>query len=351
MPGLLRHKLSRPSRALGLGILLPLAALISDGPKETPVAVERQAYLMGTRLSVMAEAPTARAGMSAIESAFSEVRRLEGLLSSWRGDSEISRLNGGVPGVPVKVSAELLELLEEVRSWSELSGGAFDPAVGSLAEAWDLRGAGRTPTAAEIEWALLASGLDRFEFDAADGTATRLRNGAWMTAGGFGKGAALREALQLLRESGARSAVLDFGGQIAVLGSPGDNGAWPVDVAHPSRRDAGVIRLRLRDMSAATSSASERFIEIEGERYGHILDPRSGWPVPAWGSVTVVTEDPLVADILATALFVLGPEEGSAWVEDWTEIGVLFVTEQAGQIDLSWNKAMEPWLNDETEGL
>jgi thiamine biosynthesis lipoprotein len=353
MLGSLPYILAIDRAVLGLSMVLSTMALVPLllEQNEAPTAVEREAYLMGTRLRVVAVAPTEGTAMAAIEAAFSEVRRLEGLLSSWREDSEMSRLNLSVPGVPVEASAELLGILEEVQRWSERSGGAFDPAVGSLVEAWDLRGAGRMPTAAEIERALLSSGLDGFEFDVDNGTVTRLLDAVWMTAGGFGKGAALKAARRALRQGGARSATLDFGGQISVLGSPGDGGAWPVEVAHPSRRDVGLTRLRLRDRSAATSSASERFIEIDGVRYGHIVDPRSGWPVPAWGSVTVVAEDPLVADILATALFVLGPEEGLALAEDWTDIGVLLLAERAGQIDLTWNEAMEPWLDYQTEGL
>jgi thiamine biosynthesis lipoprotein len=97
-------------------------------------------------------------------------------------------------------------------------------------------------------------------------------------------------------------------------------------------------------MSAATSAASERFVEIEGVRYGHILDPRTGRPVDAWGSVTVVMEDPLAADAVATALFVMGPEAGLAWAREREDVGALFLMEGPDGIEVAWNDAMEPWL-------
>lgn len=299
---------------------------------------------MGTRLRVSLVAPSAEAGATAIEVAFAEVRRLEAVLSSWREESELGRLNEAEPGVPVSASAELLGLLAEVRAWAKRSDGAFEPAVGALIDAWDLRGSGRIPGEAELVRALAASGPEAFVLDMEAGTVTRRAAGGWMTAGGFGKGAALGVAADALRARGVESALLDFGGQLQALGSPAESAAWRVGVAHPFHRREEAAVIHLADASAATSAASERFIEIDGVRYGHILDPRTGWPVRAWGSVTVVATDALVADLLSTALFVIGPEAGMKWAETFEEIGVLFLVQDDGPIDSFWNRAMEAWL-------
>ena len=141
-----------------------------------------------------------------------------------------------------------------------------------------------------------------------------------------------------------KAGLLDFGGQLVAIGSKPAGSGWPVGVAHPDRREREVARLKLQDRAVATSGESERFVEVEGVRYGHILDPRTGIPVPAWGSVTVVAKDPLVADVLSTALFVMGPDRGSAWAEGLGEIGVLFLSEEGGGLEARWNAAMEPWL-------
>jgi thiamine biosynthesis lipoprotein len=130
-----------------------------ERPAEPSVLVEREAFLMGTWLRVQVAAPNRELGVAAIEAAFAEVARLESLLSSWRSDSEVSRLNRSVPGIPVRVEREVFDLLAEVWEWARASDGAFDPAVGPLIEAWDLRGRGRRPSAGELEQARRLSGL------------------------------------------------------------------------------------------------------------------------------------------------------------------------------------------------
>jgi thiamine biosynthesis lipoprotein len=308
---------------------------------------------MGTTLESKVWARDAETGFAAIESAFAEVRRIEELLSSWRADSELSRLNSAHAGSAVELSSELFALLREVQEWAAGSGGAFDPALGPLVDAWDLRGKGRRPSEAELAHALAASGLDGFELDERARTAVRQRPGAWLTAGGFGKGAALRAARVSLEEAGIESALLDFGGQILALGSAERSERWAVGVADPARRDRCIAAIRLRDRSAATSAASERFVEIDAARYGHILDPRTGRPVPAWGSVTAVSDDPLLADMASTTLFVLGPEAGMSWAEDREDLGVLFIDVRGNGLVAKWNRAMQPWLieSDGRDGI
>ncbi|MBI4539004.1 MAG: FAD:protein FMN transferase [Gemmatimonadetes bacterium] len=299
---------------------------------------------MGTQLRGLVEARDRASGIDVLERAFAEVRRLESLLSTWRDDTELARLNAAEPRVPVHVSPALLAVLTEVAPWTEATRGAFDPAVGALVDVWDLRGRGRSPTPEELAQARALAGPGAFELDPVAGTVTRARSGSWLDSGGFGKGAALREVRKVLDARGVRRALFDFGGQLLVLGAPDGADTWPVGVAHPERRDESVAEIRLRDGSVATTSASERFVEVGGERLGHVLDPRSGTPVPAWGSVTVVAEDPLVADMLSTAVFVLGPKEGAAWAEGRQDVGVLLLVPSAHGLEAHWNRTMERWL-------
>ncbi len=313
-------------------------------PEAAAVWVEREAFVMGTRLRVTVAAPDATQGVAGAEAVFREVRRLDAKLSSWREDSEMARLNTSPAGVPFQLSAELWRLLSEIRPWVAWSGGAFDPGVGPLIDAWDLRGAGRWPTPAELERARELSGLDAYELDESEGVVVKRWPGVWISAGGFGKGAALRAAASVLHAAGIGTALLDFGGQLLALGKPPGEDAWVVEVVHPSRRQRGVATLSLRGVSVATSGGSERFVEVEGHRLGHIVDPRSGWPVPAWGSVTVVAADPLVADVAATALFVLGPEEGLAVAETRDDLGVLFLVDEDERVEARWNERMAAYL-------
>jgi thiamine biosynthesis lipoprotein len=306
--------------------------------------VDRETYLMGTTLRITVKASSRAVGIEAIENAFNAVRRVDTLLSTWLDNSEIARLNQAPAGQPVPLSPDLYSLLSEAAHWCRLTGGAFDPAIGSLIDAWDFRGRGRVPSPEALSAARVGSGMTLFVF--ADGTRTvsRTNRAAWIDTGGFGKGAALREARRALRARGISSGILNFGGQVLVLGESPAGGDWIVPVAHPSRRDHPVMRLHLQDRSASTSSQSERFLTVSRRRVGHILDPSSGRPVPAWGSVTVVAEDPTVADVVSTALLVLGPERGLRWARGRRDLGVLFLVEREGRLERRWNPALEPFL-------
>jgi thiamine biosynthesis lipoprotein len=299
---------------------------------------------MGTTLSIAVASEGRNEAIRAIDSAFDAVRRLELTLSTWRDDSEIARLNQAAAGESVVLSPGLYALLQEAVRWSRATGGAFDPTIGALTDAWDLRGRGRLPSAAELKAARAASGFGRFAFVDATHSVTRSSQRAWIDTGGFGKGVALREARIALHRAGIRRAVLNFGGQVLAIGSDPAGGDWIVPVAHPSRRSEPVVRLRLHDRSASTSSQSERGVKVGARRLGHIVDPRSGEPVPAWGSVTVIAKDPAVADIVSTALLVLGPDEGLRWAEGRDDLGVLFLIERDGRVVQRWNRALRESL-------
>lgn len=293
--------------------------------------VERTAWLMGTRARVQVAAPSRGAALAASEAALRTLSDVEARLSTWRVDSDLSRLNRVPAGELVEPPAALAGLLAEVMAWSEETGGAFHPSVGTLVDAWDLRGSGRVPTPSELRRALVAAGDAGVRIDAS-GAVVRLHADAWLDAGAFGKGAALREAVAELDRHDVHSARIDLGGQIVATG----DSPVTVSVADPRDRDTPLYELRLVGASVATSGQSERGFEVGGERYGHVLDPRTGRPVSAWGSVTVVHPDPMVADILATALYVLGPDEGLALAESLDGVAALFLaSDEAGVVERS----------------
>ena len=306
--------------------------------------VERRAYVMGTTLRIAVAAPSRPEGIRAIEEALEAVRRVDGLLSTWRDDSELVRLNQAPVGRPVLLSPLLYTLLRDAARWTRLTGGAFDPAIGSLIDAWDLRGQGRIPSRETLARARAAGGIDRFVFADSAHTVSRTDSASWLDSGGFGKGVALGEARLALLRRHVTAASLNFGGQVLVIGPDPSGGDWTVPVAHPARRAEPAAWLHLRDRSASTSSQSERFVTVGAEHLGHILDPRTGGPVPAWGSVTVVAEDPAAADAVSTALLVLGPEAGAKWAESREDMGVLFLIERQGRVVSRWNRALERYL-------
>jgi thiamine biosynthesis lipoprotein len=324
------------SAYLACGTLVLGVVVAGAASSSRHVWVERQGYVMGTRLDVRVSAGERSSGFEAIEAAFAEVRRTERLLSSWRPDSDIGRVNAAPAGQPVAVPAELVELLEEVGTWSRATSGAFDPAVGALVDAWDLRGNGRCPSDDELRAALQHTGLELVELDRERSTIARQSANVWLDAGGFGKGQALRGVRRVLDSAGVTAARVNFGGQLLAWGAASDGGVWSVPVAHPVERERPVFTLRVSDRSVATSGQSER--------PDHVLDPQSGRPVPPWGSVTVVARDPLVADVLATALFVMGLDSARAWAESRDDVGVLLLALRDGRVERFTNRALDRHL-------
>ena len=273
------------------------------------ISVERRVASMGTTAEVEIVAASRDDGLAASELVVQELRRVEDLLTTWR-DSPLRRLNETPPGGQVAVGVELASVLRDALAWSERTDRAFDPTVAPLVRAWDLRGEGRLASAGEIAAALAAVGPGAFRIDAARGTAARLHPSAGIDEGAWGKGYALDAAAHRLAAAAVGDARIDLGGQQLALGTGESGAAWEVSVAHPRERGREVLTLALSGLSVSTSGNSERGRTVSGVRIGHELDPRTGRPAPDFGSVTVIAPSGLVADVLSTALFVLGPERG-----------------------------------------
>lgn len=284
---------------------------------------------MGTSMRLTIDAVDRPTAVAASETAVRAVEAIEARLSTWRRDSELSRFNRSAPGSWVTLSAELERDLRQVRHWWRETDGAFDPGVASLVAAWDLRDRGRVPRAEELGAAREAARLHHLELG--DRRARRDTAGFGIEEGGFGKGIALRDAARAALEAGARCVVLDLGGQLLV---DGDCGSQTVAVAHPQRREEVVARIELRSGSVATSGNSERSLTVGGVALGHLLDPSTGRPAADWGSVTVLSEDAVAADCLATALYVMGPERGLRWASARADTEAVFARVHGGALEL-----------------
>ena len=283
-------------RCVPLWLPLLLAPALSAASRG---AMERQVVAMGTRLTLALEGPSQAQLEEATGAVLREVERVEAACSTWRPDSPWSRLNRAA-GAPVAMAPEWLDLLATALDWSARTGGAFDPALQPLMAAWGIRDGGRTPVPQALAAARSASGAAQVILDRAAGSIRLLHPAAGLEEGGFLKGYALDTAKREALGHGCASGLLNFGGQVLIWGRP-----RRVAIADPLRRNSPRLSVWLRQGSVSSSSCSER-----GR---HILDPRTGEPCPAWGAVSVVADDGLSADILSTALYVLGPREGLRW--------------------------------------
>ncbi|HXU46946.1 MAG TPA: FAD:protein FMN transferase [Thermoanaerobaculia bacterium] len=290
----------------------------ASAPRPTEAVLARRLASMGTTLDLTVLAVDRPAAVAASERAVEALEAAERRLSTWRDDTELAAVNRAPVGAPVPLSKELARDLAAALDCARETGGAFDPTVGALVAAWGLRHGGRHPSDPEIEAALRATGFASLSVDpqAAPPVAIRRLAGLAIEEGGFGKGAGLADAIAALSQApGARAALLDLGGQVAVWESPGkiQKTPWKVAIADPDRRNRPVLEVVLGGGSLSTSGNGERGMMVGGERIGHILDPRTGRPAPDFGSLTVFAADPLRADCLSTGLFVLGPEAALAF--------------------------------------
>ena len=304
-----------------LALLCALTVLPSPAPLQASTApgdltpVVRARWLMGAPCEVRAFGPEERVG-PALDRALDRIAELEQVMTTWRPDGELARLNAsceaaGRGAAALAVSPELARVLAVARRFAAQTGGAFDPTVEPLLAAWGVKTGGREPGPDELRAALARTGWERFEVTLDPPAVSCGRARSAFDLGAIGKGIALDEAAAVLRSAGVTSALLNFGGQVLALAPPPGRDGWLVDVAGPADRARGVRTLALAHASLSVTGNSERGIQAGGRRRGHVLDPRTGQPVERDAALVVIAPTATAADALSTALFVLGPGPGA----------------------------------------
>ena len=314
-----------------VAVVLTALCGCSAGGSPSPAAgtlVERARVSMGSELRLTAWTQDEAAGVAAFEAAFAEFERLEGLLSVWREGSDVQRLNAAAGRGPVRVSAETREVLGMARLVSEWTGGKFDVTFGALSDLWkfDHDQDNRIPPRAEIARRLPLVDYTAVSVDDRAGTASIAREGVRVHLGGIGKGFAVDRAVSILRARGLRDFMIQAGGDLYVAGRRGDR-SWRTGIRDPrGPQDHSFAAIDLTDAAISTSGDYERFFLRDGRRYHHILDPDSGEPARGSRSATVVAQRAMLADALATGVFIAGPEAGLALIERLSGVEGVIVT-------------------------
>jgi thiamine biosynthesis lipoprotein len=283
---------------------------------------EYTAPTMGTMLKVALYAENEQKAEQAIEAGLTEIERLIPFLNNYDPASEISRLASKVHE-PVALSHDLGAVLGHAKRWHELSDGAFDVTVGPLTRIWSTaRRERKLPTPQSIAQARLRSGwnhIRRIEDKTSDLGATALEllvEGMRIDVSGIATGYIIDQAFEKIREGGIDSLLIDIGGDIRVGKSPPASKGWRIDVAGLGK-DAPPLSQRLLENCAVTTSGDlNQFVEIDGVRYSHLIDPRTGHPVPRRQSATAIATTAIDADAGATALCVLGMEQSANLFEN-----------------------------------
>jgi thiamine biosynthesis lipoprotein len=297
--------------------------------------VERARVLMGTACTITAEGFDSTWAAGAVEDAFGVIDRLDSVLSSWRQDSELARVNAAGAERRIECSPDFYAVLDSSLAIARETEGAFDPTIEPLNRVWDMRGKGRVPDGPELGDALQRVGWTRLQVMPGPRLVRFDRDSMGLDFGGIGKGYALDRAVDLLRERRMQRVLLNFGGEIAGFTN---SDPWTIEIADPSDRLRPAVRMVLRQGAVSTSGQGERFVTVDHQSFGHVLDPRLGRPVPTRATVTVVARSGTRADGLSTGLLVMGRERAGAFAEEHHDIGVLWLEPDAEGIRAwRWN--------------
>ena len=298
---------------------------------------------MGVPWTITVHAESAAVGSAAVAAGFAEVARLERILSDYDPQSELSRLSAQAPNLdPTPVSDDLWRVLERAVEIRDATGGAFDPTVGPLTSLWrQARRSGRLPLPGKLAAAREAVGRETLRLIPDNRAVVLTRPAMRLDLGGIGMGYAVDRAVAMLERYGITAAMVDASGDIAVTAAPPGALGWRIAMAPlrpagttPSPDDTGE-HLLLTHAAVTTSGDAFQAVEIDGRRYSHIVDPRTGVGVAGPAAVTVVAPDCTTADALATAASVLGPEQAAAVIAATPGCAARFVVMANGHMEHS----------------
>jgi FAD:protein FMN transferase len=264
----------------------------------------------------------------AAQAALNQIDQIESHLTVFRQTSAIVDINRRAAKEAVSVDPALFDLLRRCQRLSRATGGAFDITSTALSRCWGfLRREGRVPSQDAIDAARRAVGMDHVELDAVDSTVRFRENGVELNLGAVGKGYALDRVAVTLRDAGTRHALMSAG-RSSLLAIGGRGRGWSIDLIAIAC-DRALARVWLRDAALGTSGSGEQFVMADDRRYGHVLDPRTGWPAQGVLSATVVCVSAADADALSTAFLVGGPELAQRYCDEHADVLALITPDDS----------------------
>ena len=326
------------------GLLIVLYLLPSRDPA-VPVTRYHLAMDTAVRIDLFVEESAAE---PLFDLATAEIDRLDSLLSHYSPTSEVSSVNAQAATLPVAIGADLERVLQRSLFLSRHTQGAFDVSLGALTALWDFPHARRMPDPAAVDSALSLSGYKHLEL--ADARLRFAVPGLRLDLGATAKGYVVDQIVDLLQSAGAPAGLIEAGGDLRYWGEKPDGRPWRFGIQHPRHEQMPSARrfLEVADIglaALATSGDYERFFELDGRRYHHILDPRDGYPARSCVSATVWAHRARDADILSTTAFVLGPQAGLELVKSMPNTESLVFYEKEGQLRRAASAAIEALLS------
>ena len=266
---------------------------------------------MGSAFEITVVAPNEDIGYINISEAVAEIERIEKIISSWNPDSETSLINKNAGIRPVKISAELFGLIERAIKISEITDGAFDITYASMDKIWKFDGSmDQMPTQVEVNKSIEKIGYQKIKLDADASTVFLSEKGMRIGFGAIGKGFAADKAKELLQSKQVKGGLINASGDLTTWGTKTTGEKWMVGIANPLSKDRIFSWLPVIESSVATSGNYEKFVEFKGEKYSHIIVPRTGYPTKGISSMSIFAKNAELCDAMATAVFVMGRDSG-----------------------------------------
>jgi thiamine biosynthesis lipoprotein len=308
---------------LSFGVLFAVAMLFATAARAE--WYHREAAIMGTRIAVELWHEDPAGADRAMAAVLDEMHRVDDLMSHYKPESQLSRINQQAAVEPVQVDSELAGLIARAGKLSELTDGAFDITYASVGYLYDYR-AHRKPSDEEIEAGLGAISWRHVVVDLEKSTVRFTQPGVRIDLGGIAKGYAVDRAIAILRSMGVEHASVTAGGDTMIMGDRFGR-PWVVGIQHPDDPDKVIARIPLANAAISTSGDYERYFDEDGKRYHHIINPRTGKSAAGVRSVTVIGPDATTTDGLSTSVFVMGPERGLALIEHLGDVDAVIVRE------------------------
>jgi len=284
--------------------------------------------IMGTFARIVAVAKNEKIARRAIEAGFNEMKRIDSVMSDYKADSQLSKVNREAFEQTVKVTPELFAVLQKSVQYSRLSNGAFDITVGPLVDLWHKAGETNSmPDENTLAAAKARVGYEKLILDANAMTVRFAVGGMRLDLGGIGKGYAVDKAVEVMRHKGATAGMVDSGGNIRCFGKPIDNDVWLVGIQDPNLENSEpLLVLKLNDMSVATSGDYRRFVTVGGKKVSHIIDTNTGKGSGKLASDTIIAKTAVDADALSTTVNVLGADKGLDLIESLPGTECILIT-------------------------
>lgn len=290
------------------------------------VTVERTLKLMGSRFDITIVSESEVQANISIDEVIAEIKRIEKIISSWDENSETSLINKNAGIQPVKVSSELFNLIERAIKISEITDGAFDITYASMDKVWKFDGSmDREPTPLEIANSIANVGFTNIVLDKEKTTVFLKKTGMKIGFGAIGKGYAADKAKELMISKDVFAGIINASGDLTTWGRQASGEKWIVGITNPLDKEKVFSWLPIDNSSVATSGNYEKFVSFKGEKYSHIIDPRTGYPSKGINSVSVFSKSAELCDALATAVFIMGKETGLSFINQLNGAEIIIV--------------------------